>query len=139
MKTMEARKRMPSLFLASLSLSRFRLPVPIRFPHGRASLAINSRFALKLGPRGRAEGTTELPWPPVDADADADGTIDASRFEDGVLRVSALAPSGLALLLPILIGMVVATVAAAREGESEAIAFEREREREEEKQQSKRD
>ena len=86
---------------------------------------ISSPFPLKLGPRGRAEGTDTL-WFVADATDKDEGiqVIDASRLEDGVRRVRALAAGGLALLLPAtLVGMAVAIGAAAatREGESEAM------------------
>ena len=87
---------------------------------------------LKLGPRGRAEGTEATTLWFADAIDDRGAELsDTSRLEEGVRRVRALAAGGLALLLPAaLVGMAVAAGAAAREGESEAIERKRVLERE---------
>jgi hypothetical protein len=107
-----------SLF-SSISGARIR----IQSARQRAARTTFLPFPLQLGPRGRAEGTTETLWF-ADATDDEEGINelippDASRLEEG-RRVRALAAGALALLLPAaLVGMAVA--AGTREGESEAI------------------
>lgn len=85
-------------------------------------------FPLKLGPRGRAEGTATLWFEPADDASDGfEPVVDASRLDDGVRRVRALAAGGLARLVPTFGGMAEvfphAAAGGTREGESEAILF----------------